>query len=571
MNILALPFGPQREDEIIRLLHAGRIAPIQWITLLIDDLLIECSSDYVAIVLDDGSSMRMPMAGYTAQKVADKFEAILPTPLLVDYIWAHSIKLEPIPMDTNGMLTAATFFEHNKRINEQLAAMNEKPDLALVSGCKKDVVLTNRLTERPPKVAIYGWHRKNGVPIQSLSLFHPIDYADYSHGVRLVRRKALLNQQIVDLSALLQGDRHSLISKEKLVIVSYFDAGKVPIPEGAPAKIPNEHPQDQENQAMAYEAKLSKDLRSLPKKRIEEDARAIILKVFQIVYGRLPTIEELQLAQAHVRVEGYYGIAEKPIAWQGSHNWGAMQAGHGPPCGENAFLTKDSHADGKVYVWCYKRYRGRTVTTKDGTFTLNAREHGAWDVLRWYQKRPRVLEALKTGNAFLFALALRRAGYHESKPTKYGKAVFRNAYESATLLNEPLKAYYAAEGVGLDVIVTPGTTLSYMKRIDASMDALNADIASQGQGQFKTSWQQFYQSWKQFFADHQGWFSRLSGAVYDEAEKYDRELDKWRASFESNGGKPTAPSMSEPTRNWFGLALGGVVAAGAYYLLKPKA
>jgi len=55
-----------------------------------------------------------------------------------------------------------------------------------VCGHKKDIVITPRLAERAGRVAIYGWHRAEGVPIQPLSTVHEARYADYSHGVRLV-------------------------------------------------------------------------------------------------------------------------------------------------------------------------------------------------------------------------------------------------------------------------------------------------------------------------------------------------------------------------------------------------
>ena len=72
----------------------------------------------------------------------------------------------------------------------------------LVSGLKKDVVLTNRLTSRPSKVAIYGWHRQNGSPWQPLSTVHGWSYVDYSHGIRLIARRAKLDGNDVDLDQL---------------------------------------------------------------------------------------------------------------------------------------------------------------------------------------------------------------------------------------------------------------------------------------------------------------------------------------------------------------------------------
>ena len=56
----------------------------------------------------------------------------------------------------------------------------------LVAGHKKDLVLTRKMQGRPDRVAIYGWHRLSGEPIQPVSTVHVDWYADYSHGVRLV-------------------------------------------------------------------------------------------------------------------------------------------------------------------------------------------------------------------------------------------------------------------------------------------------------------------------------------------------------------------------------------------------
>ena len=66
----------------------------------------------------------------------------------------------------------------------------------LVSGDKKDVVITNRLAVNLGRIAIYGWHRGPGEPIQPLSTVHGANYADYSHGIRLVSEMALINGKL---------------------------------------------------------------------------------------------------------------------------------------------------------------------------------------------------------------------------------------------------------------------------------------------------------------------------------------------------------------------------------------
>ena len=64
-------------------------------------------------------------------------------------------------------------------------------------------------------MAIYGWHLRSGSPIQPLSTVHGAQYADYSHGVRLVSRRAYVNGRAIDLSDLLSDSRLAgLVSSE---------------------------------------------------------------------------------------------------------------------------------------------------------------------------------------------------------------------------------------------------------------------------------------------------------------------------------------------------------------------
>jgi hypothetical protein len=79
---------------------------------------------------------------------------------------------------------------HNEMIDTQ-ARTRGIPLGPLVSGHKKDVVVTNLLARTQGRIAIYGWHRPNGAPIQPLSTVHGVCYADYSHGIRLVSKVAI--------------------------------------------------------------------------------------------------------------------------------------------------------------------------------------------------------------------------------------------------------------------------------------------------------------------------------------------------------------------------------------------
>jgi hypothetical protein len=115
---------------------------------------------------------------------------------MVDDIYrAARVKLAPSPIPpTPAMTTVPVFAEHNATIRKQrLPSIDEFPGGTLVAGHKKDVVISARLSSAPGKVAIYGWHQTNGVPIQPLYLGHTAAWIDYSHGIRLVQQSLLVN------------------------------------------------------------------------------------------------------------------------------------------------------------------------------------------------------------------------------------------------------------------------------------------------------------------------------------------------------------------------------------------
>jgi hypothetical protein len=172
---------------------------------------IEVMPDYLAVG-SDADFVRTPMTPQTAAMIADAFGCALPTRKIVDDVHrAASIKLEPKPL-TKDRESPLTFLEHHLIIEEQRkgAALG-----ALVSGIKKDVVVSNRLAEKPNRVAIYGWHKAGGKPIQPLYPGHVATYVDYSHGVRLMKRTVIVDGVSRDVrQILLNPDRCVLLSDE---------------------------------------------------------------------------------------------------------------------------------------------------------------------------------------------------------------------------------------------------------------------------------------------------------------------------------------------------------------------
>lgn len=149
--------------------------------------------EYLAIG-SDRDFLRIPMNLHTAAGVASKLGFVLPTRKMVDAIYARAtVHFPPQPMPAGPQMRSTGYYEtHNTRIEEQSLQLGVTQG-SLVSGHKKDVVVTNRLLDHPERIAIYGWHRANGDPIQPLSTVHGACYADYSHGIRLVSETVLVD------------------------------------------------------------------------------------------------------------------------------------------------------------------------------------------------------------------------------------------------------------------------------------------------------------------------------------------------------------------------------------------
>jgi hypothetical protein len=174
--------------------------------------------DYLAI----GSNtdfFRIPMTPHTAQAIATAANTSLITTKISDDIFAHAdLKLDPRPL-TKDREAASTFFQHHQIIEEQRSG---QPLGLITAGIKKDVVLTNRLKEKPHRVAIYGWHYPDGKPIQPLYVGHVDWYVDYSHGIRLMSQQILVDGRPMRVADVLKdNDLCGLLSSEGPIDIGY--------------------------------------------------------------------------------------------------------------------------------------------------------------------------------------------------------------------------------------------------------------------------------------------------------------------------------------------------------------
>jgi len=159
--------------------------------------------DYLAIG-SDSDFLRIPMNLHTAMTIAERFGFVLPTRKMVDAIYIQSrYHLTPQPLPAGPQMRSTEYYStHNHMIEDQVHGVGA-PLGALVSGDKKDVVMSNRLAMNLGRIAIYGWHRGPGQPIQPLSTVHGANYADYSHGIRLISEWALVNGRLQSIRELL--------------------------------------------------------------------------------------------------------------------------------------------------------------------------------------------------------------------------------------------------------------------------------------------------------------------------------------------------------------------------------
>lgn len=187
--------------------------------------------DYLAVGTDE-DYLLTPLTPAVAQRIADRLACVLPTRKMVNDIYVTAaVKLVPQPIPPSPkMITVPVFAQHNEIVRTQrLAQLTDQPLGALVAGHKKDLVITPRLTNAPGKVAIYGWHRTNGVPIQPLYLGHADTWADYSHGVRLVLNRMMLDGQPTTVTAVLADPQLAgLLSDEGVVLMPRYETNASP-------------------------------------------------------------------------------------------------------------------------------------------------------------------------------------------------------------------------------------------------------------------------------------------------------------------------------------------------------
>jgi hypothetical protein len=227
-SIATLPLE-EREARILAELKAGNVPPFlrKFVPVSVAAGPVKATyyvaPDYLAIGSDDDYFLT-PLTPHTAQAIADQLACVLPTPKMVDDIYVQAtVKLTPAPIPPSpAMTTVDVFLRHNGIVR---GGRGNRPLGELVAGHKKDVVIANKAFAMPGKVAIYGWHKPDGKPIQPLYTGHVDSWVDYSHGIRLVKRRMTVDGKETTVEAVLADrERAPLLSNDGVMLQTRYAA-----------------------------------------------------------------------------------------------------------------------------------------------------------------------------------------------------------------------------------------------------------------------------------------------------------------------------------------------------------
>ncbi len=208
----------QRDSLALKHILAGNIPSFLKHFVRIDVSIIDSSTntpikahyfvapDYLAIGTD-ADWARVPLTPMTAQVIADSFNCFLPTRKIVNDIYQSAkVKMEPVPMYAYRD-SSPTMWHHHLIIEGERQGRT-----GLIAGIKKDVVISGKIPKdsKSNRVAIYGWHKLDGKPIQPLYTGHVNWWVDYSHGIRLIYRTIWVNGKSMDYTDVL---KHSLYKR----------------------------------------------------------------------------------------------------------------------------------------------------------------------------------------------------------------------------------------------------------------------------------------------------------------------------------------------------------------------
>lgn len=161
------------------------------------------------LVMEDAlivGDVRVNVSAAFEQKLADLFDASLPTAMVADLMYVNaSRKAEPRPMKISS--SVESMIAHSNAVGKQLTATT-----GLVSTTGKHWILDKKLEQLPGRACNYGWHftgpsykgitgfaaasgytSKNVKVIQPNATAHDALHSDYSQVCQLIAQKCWIN------------------------------------------------------------------------------------------------------------------------------------------------------------------------------------------------------------------------------------------------------------------------------------------------------------------------------------------------------------------------------------------
>src|SRR5579885_2046991 len=124
--------------------------------------------DYFAIGCDSDYFL-CPISPMTATKINTLTGTTLPSRKMVGDIWkAATVKMNPQPLSPGPLMSTVPYFAHHDTLvdSARKTFMPAHPLGELVSGDKKDVVISNMIYSTANRVVIFGWYYPSGSYIQ---------------------------------------------------------------------------------------------------------------------------------------------------------------------------------------------------------------------------------------------------------------------------------------------------------------------------------------------------------------------------------------------------------------------
>ena len=187
----------QREDYIFNQVLNG-LFDARWI-----DVTKESAGRKLRLrVMEDAlqvDGVRVNVTAVLAQKLADAFDASLPTPMVADMMFAAAER-RAVPCPVSISSSTASMIKHSQSVDKQLTG---QPKTGLVATCGKHWVLDKQLETKPSKACNYGWHFK-GSSFQGIKGFPPASQ-DTGPNVRVIQPNATAHDALhVDYSQVCQ-------------------------------------------------------------------------------------------------------------------------------------------------------------------------------------------------------------------------------------------------------------------------------------------------------------------------------------------------------------------------------